>query len=150
MNIESIKALLEKVTPGPWQVEYQKVVDCKPWRGYNFSKVICHPGHRDDWKANSEFIAQSKEIVGWLLKENEAERALYMENEKEWQRVYLDLEIRFQAARNIAINLNELWSRMGKSLGGISYNVQTLIDKVDCDVEKELQRLKAEQEKGKC
>ena len=46
-------------TPLPWQIEYQKIVDCEPSCGYNFNKVIAHPGHLDDWKDNAELIIRA-------------------------------------------------------------------------------------------
>ncbi len=46
-------------TPTPWQIEYQKIVDSQPSSGYNFNKIIAHPGHQDDWEANAKFIVRA-------------------------------------------------------------------------------------------
>lgn len=70
-TVEGIKALLEKVTPGTWEVSPNKQLLLSE----NLEPIVAFINRAYTTKKQQiltdQFIAQSKSIVEWLLKENE-------------------------------------------------------------------------------
>lgn len=55
---------MSKHTPGPWQIEYQRIVDCNPTLGRTFNKVIADVVQDNDEKvANLFLIAAAPELL---------------------------------------------------------------------------------------
>lgn len=57
MKLDELRKIAEAATPGPWQIEYQRVVDCIPALGYNFDKVIADTVPTNNGGANLKYIA---------------------------------------------------------------------------------------------
>lgn len=105
LTIGKIICLLDKVTPGEWKIKED-----------GSSHVISHYYIKNEEgkyvlsadtvltpEENIEFIAQSKEIIKWLLDKLEEQRKIELKNWNQAQEYRKYLGLRFQAARNVAI-----------------------------------------------
>jgi malate synthase len=125
------------VTPGEWSInEHKYGIEVVAENDWGVTQVYNRDTPTPIGIANAEFIAQSKEIIQWLLDRNAELLDEAAQESKEYRKLALDRdykEIMFQAARTVA-------NSQAKHID--FYEPHKKIN-VDQEIEKEAQRLAA-------